>query len=175
MRRARSLAVLTCLVFALIPVLPAAAGTIGNITGFTGSGATYTITAGTAKVRVAFARADIFRLWLAPDGTFTDPAAGKLAVQTGFGPVTTTATDLPRQDGGTNGRIGRYEAYGSPDNATWGAPVATGEWADTVAEKRVSFPAKTGRYLRLRALSEAGDSGPWTSAAEIGAAQGGGN
>jgi alpha-glucosidase len=47
--------------------------------------------------------------------------------------------------------------------------VATGEWADTAGQKRASFPARTGRYVRLRALSEAGDSGPWTSAAEIGA------
>jgi alpha-glucosidase len=93
MRRARSLAVLTALVFALVPALPAAAGTIGNVTGFTGSGASYTVSAGTAKVRVTFARADIFRLWLAPDGTFTDPAAGKLALRTDFGPVTSTSTD----------------------------------------------------------------------------------
>jgi hypothetical protein len=76
---------------------------------------------------------------------------------------------LPRQDGGTNGRIGRYEVYVSSDNVNWGTAVAAGEWADTTAEKTVPFPAKTGRYLRLRALSEAGDSGPWTSAAEISA------
>ncbi|TCO62379.1 discoidin domain-containing protein [Actinocrispum wychmicini] len=93
MRRARSLALLTALVFALLPVLPAGAATIGNLTGFTGSGAAYTVTAGQAKVRVTFARADIFRLWLAPTGSFTDPAAGKLTPKTDFGPVTTTSTD----------------------------------------------------------------------------------
>jgi alpha-glucosidase len=93
MRRARTLAVLTALVFALVPAMPAAAGTIGNITGFTGSGNSYTITAGNAKVRLAFARADIFRLWLAPDGTFTDPAGSKLTVKTDFGQVTSKSTD----------------------------------------------------------------------------------
>ncbi|GAA2815339.1 glycoside hydrolase family 31 protein [Kitasatospora sp. CM 4170] len=74
---------------------------------------------------------------------------------------------LPRQDGGVNGRIGRYEVYVSDSATSWGSPVATGTWADTGTEKTVSFPAAAGRYLRLRALSEAGDRGPWTSAAEI--------
>ncbi|MFN8080117.1 MAG: discoidin domain-containing protein [Kineosporiaceae bacterium] len=76
---------------------------------------------------------------------------------------------LPRQDGGANGRIGGYEVYLSTSPTTWGAPVATGRFADSSTEKAVSFPATTGRYLRLRASSEAGNRGPWTSAAEISA------
>jgi alpha-glucosidase len=47
--------------------------------------------------------------------------------------------------------------------------VATGAFADTATEKAVTFPAKTGRYLRLRALTEAGSRGSWSSAAEISA------
>ncbi|MGH3734311.1 MAG: NPCBM/NEW2 domain-containing protein [Micromonosporaceae bacterium] len=47
---------------------------LGDVTGFTADGATYTFEAGTAKVRVIFQRDDVFRLWLAPDGEFTDPA-----------------------------------------------------------------------------------------------------
>ncbi|MCX2183891.1 discoidin domain-containing protein [Streptomyces sp. SKN60] len=76
---------------------------------------------------------------------------------------------LPRQDGGSNGRVGSYEVYVSDTTASWGSPVATGTWADSATEKKASFAPKTGRYLRLKALSEAGDSGPWTSAAEISA------
>lgn len=76
---------------------------------------------------------------------------------------------LPRQDGGSNGRIGSYEVYISDTTADWGTPVATGSFADTAAEKAVRLSLKTGRYLRLKALSEAGESGPWTSAAEISA------
>ncbi|MFI8961958.1 TIM-barrel domain-containing protein [Streptomyces sp. NPDC053493] len=76
---------------------------------------------------------------------------------------------LPRQDGGGNGRIGSYEVYVSDTTASWGTPVASGSWADDATEKKVSFAPRTGRYLRLKALSEAGDSGPWTSAAEISA------
>ncbi|MER7759782.1 TIM-barrel domain-containing protein [Streptomyces sp. NPDC097619] len=74
---------------------------------------------------------------------------------------------LPRQDGGSNGRIGRYEVYVAETTADWGTPVATGTFADTAARKDVPLAAKTGRYLRLRALTEAGGRGPWTSAAEI--------
>ncbi|MFE1382536.1 TIM-barrel domain-containing protein [Streptomyces sp. NPDC058740] len=76
---------------------------------------------------------------------------------------------LPRQDGGSNGHIGSYEVYVSDTTANWGSPVATGVWSDSATEKKASFAPKTGRYLRLRALTEAGDSGPWTSAAEISA------
>ncbi|MFG2848705.1 TIM-barrel domain-containing protein [Kitasatospora sp. NPDC048296] len=76
---------------------------------------------------------------------------------------------LPRQDGGVNGRIGQYEVYVSDSTTSWGTPVATGTFADTEAEKTATFAAKPGRYLRLRALTEAGNRGPWTSAAEISA------
>lgn len=74
---------------------------------------------------------------------------------------------LPRQDGGVNGRIGAYEVYVSDSAADWGPPVATGTFADTAAATSVPLTAKTGRYLRLRALTEAGGRGPWTSLAEI--------
>ncbi|MEV6689035.1 TIM-barrel domain-containing protein [Streptomyces sp. NPDC051130] len=74
---------------------------------------------------------------------------------------------LPRQDGGVNGRIGSYEVYVSDTTTDWGPPAATGTFADTAALKRITLPAKTGRYLRLRALGEAGGRGPWTSAAEL--------
>ncbi|GLV82376.1 hypothetical protein Slala03_20650 [Streptomyces lavendulae subsp. lavendulae] len=74
---------------------------------------------------------------------------------------------LPRQDGGANGRIGGYEVYVSDTTADWGTPAATGTLADTPAAKTVPLALRTGRYLRLRALTEAGGRGPWTSAAEI--------
>ncbi|GAA2143675.1 beta-galactosidase [Kitasatospora kazusensis] len=77
-------------------------------------------------------------------------------------------TYLPRQDGSPNGRIGSYEVYVSDTATAWGSPVATGAFTDTAAPKTVALPPTTGRYLRLRALSEAGGRGPWTSAAEIG-------
>jgi glucose/arabinose dehydrogenase/PKD repeat protein len=72
---------------------------------------------------------------------------------------------LPRQDN-ANGRIARYEVSVSTDGTTWGNPVATGAWASSNAEQAATFPAKTGRYLRLRALSEVGGRA-WTSVAEL--------
>ena len=48
--------------------------TLGDVTGFSADKATYTLSAGAAKVRVVFLKDDVFRLWLAPDGNFTDPA-----------------------------------------------------------------------------------------------------
>ncbi|WP_281887729.1 M6 family metalloprotease domain-containing protein [Paenibacillus sp. YYML68] len=73
---------------------------------------------------------------------------------------------LPRQDGSVNGRIGQYEFYVSSDGVNWGAAVATGAFANDSNLKEISFAAKTGRYIRLRVLSEANNN-PWTSAAEL--------
>ena len=73
---------------------------------------------------------------------------------------------LPRQDGGVNGRIGQYEFYTSSDGKNWGTPVATGTFANNVLEKEVSFTTILGRYIRLRALTEA-NGNAWTSMAEL--------
>lgn len=73
----------------------AAADTAGDVTGISRSGNTYTVTTTSgAKARVVVARADVFRLWLAPDGTFTDdPAGSDLAPTTDFGPVDSASAD----------------------------------------------------------------------------------
>jgi endo-alpha-N-acetylgalactosaminidase len=73
---------------------------------------------------------------------------------------------LPRQDGGVNGTIAKYEFYVSSDGVNWGTAVATGTFANNTTLKQVSFASKTGQYIRLRALSEV-NGGAWTSAAEI--------
>jgi hypothetical protein len=73
---------------------------------------------------------------------------------------------LPRQDGGVNGTMAGYEFYVSPDGTTWGSAVATGTLAADLSEKTVGFTAKTGRYVRLVAVSEM-NGNPWTSAAEL--------
>ena len=73
---------------------------------------------------------------------------------------------LPRQDGGINGTIEEYEFYVSSDGSNWGDPVATGAFVNDTTEKEVLFPSVTGRYIRLRALTEV-NGNPWTSVAEI--------
>jgi hypothetical protein len=73
---------------------------------------------------------------------------------------------LPRQDGWPNGTVAQYSFYLSADGVNWGQPVATGTFAADTTEKRVTFPAKVGQYVRFVALSEI-NGNPWASAAEI--------
>ena len=74
---------------------------------------------------------------------------------------------LPRQDGIGNGNIGQHIIELSLDGKSWDAPVAIGSYLDDATMKKSTFVAQPARYVRLRALSEAGGRGPWTSAAEI--------
>ncbi|HEY3002803.1 MAG TPA: discoidin domain-containing protein [Kribbellaceae bacterium] len=97
-----------------------------------------------------------------------DPLPHEIQIDLGASYPVNGLKYLPRQDSGVNGGIASYEVYVSTDGVNWGAPVRTGTFAADKAEKLVTFPATTGRYLRLRALSEI-NGGPWTSAAEIGA------
>src|SRR2546425_2605578 len=73
---------------------------------------------------------------------------------------------LPRQDGSLNGTIAGYQFYVSPDGTTWSTAAAAGTLAANTSEKTVRFTAKTGRYVRLVAVSEINGQ-PWTSAAEL--------
>jgi hypothetical protein len=73
---------------------------------------------------------------------------------------------LPRQDGNPNGTIASYQFYVSDDGSTWGSAVAAGTLAANTSEKTVRFTAKTGRFVRLIALSEINGK-PYTSAAEL--------
>ncbi len=73
---------------------------------------------------------------------------------------------LPRQDGGLNGTIKKFELYVSEDGVNWGSAVAAGTFAGGTSVKEVLFTPKTGRFVRLRALSEI-NGNPWASMAEI--------
>ncbi|MEU4346296.1 discoidin domain-containing protein [Streptomyces sp. NPDC023838] len=76
-------------------------------------------------------------------------------------------TYQPRQTG-VNGRIGTYAISTSLDGVSFGAPVASGHWKDDATVKTATFTrAVSARYVRLVALSEAGQRGLWSSAAEI--------
>jgi galactose oxidase len=74
---------------------------------------------------------------------------------------------LPRPPASGNGRIGRYKIESSTDGTTWTSRVSGGTFADNPALQTVVFPPATARYVRLTAQTEAGNRGPWTSAAEI--------
>ena len=84
---------------------------------------------------------------------------------------------LPRQDGGVNGRIGQYEFYVKTDSGTAPtAPPIVGEWtqvaagtfSNTAAEQEVLFATNDSRYVWLRAVNEAqGVGNPWIALAEL--------
>ena len=74
---------------------------------------------------------------------------------------------LPRQDTSKNGTIGQYRIETSTDGTTWGAAASTGTFADIKTAQTVTFGSAIARYLRLTAITEAGNRGPWSSAAEI--------
>lgn len=98
---------------------------------------------------------------------YSDPLPHRIDLDLGTTRSVTGLQYLPRQDGAANGRIGRYEVYVSASATSWGSPVATGTFADSAALKTVTFAAVNGRYVRLRAITEAGGRGPWTSAAQV--------
>ncbi len=97
----------------------------------------------------------------------SDPLPHEIQLDLGSTRTVTGLSYLPRPDGGANGRIGRYELSLSTDGTNWGNPVATGVFADDATLKTVRTWPTQARYVRLRALTEAGNRGPWTSAAEI--------
>jgi len=72
----------------------------------------------------------------------------------------------PRQDM-SNGRIARYEIYGSNDGREWGVPLAAGVWENGDDEKTVVFETPVScQYLKMVALSEVLGQ-PFTSCAEF--------
>jgi galactose oxidase len=73
---------------------------------------------------------------------------------------------LPRQDGNSNGNIGSHQIFVSTNNVNW-VLVAFGMWYDDSTQKYSSFETIPARYVRIHALSEAGNRGPWSSAAEF--------
>ncbi len=74
---------------------------------------------------------------------------------------------LPRQDGGSNGRIKKFEFDVSTDGISWSEPVASGSLKNGMAASMVSFKsAVQARYIRLKALSEQTGE-PYASIAEL--------
>lgn len=53
---------------------------LGNLTGFKVKDNQAIVSAGISKLSVTFYTDDIFRIWLAPDGSFTDPADSEIVI-----------------------------------------------------------------------------------------------
>jgi len=105
-------------------------------------------------------------IWHTRWSTGTDPYPHEIQVGLGARYKISKFTYHPRQDG-ENGRIKSYRLYISEDTLDWGAPVKTGDFANTAAPQTiVPDTIKAGRYFRLVALSEV-NGNPWASAAEF--------
>jgi F5/8 type C domain-containing protein/glycosyl hydrolase family 43 len=72
----------------------------------------------------------------------------------------------PRQDVDENGMVKDYEFYVSDSTSDWGAAVKTGTFGTSRTPTLVTFPAKTGRYIRFVGLSEINGKA-YTSVAEL--------
>ncbi|MBU2649922.1 MAG: DUF5110 domain-containing protein [Bacteroidetes bacterium] len=66
---------------------------LGNISGFEQDGVTFLITCGSDKVRVIFYKDDMFRIWLGPNGNFSNPAGDQIVVSYEFPPIEVTWAD----------------------------------------------------------------------------------
>jgi galactose oxidase len=106
-------------------------------------------------------------IWHTPYGPGATPLPHTVTLDMKTSNVVSALRYLPRPGTNRGGTIGGYQIHVSADGATWGNPVATGTFSDNAAEKIVPFTPKTGRYVRLTATTEAGNRGPWSSAAEI--------
>ncbi|MCJ1310119.1 hypothetical protein MMC25_003780 [Agyrium rufum] len=92
------------------------------------------------------------------------PHTFMLDLQGSFG--VNAVTYVPRQDGGSNGNIGEHIIDLSTDGSAW-TTVEIGTWLDDSEVKIVNIKPTAARYVRVTALTEAGNRGPWASAAEI--------
>jgi beta-galactosidase len=94
-----------------------------------------------------------------------DPMPHELQIDLGANYNVNGFAYLPRQNS-ANGRIAQYEFYVSTDGANWGSAVATGTFPDSTAQQTISFTAKAGRYVRLRALSSVNGQ-PFAAVADL--------
>ncbi|CAD6578199.1 MAG: hypothetical protein ASARMPREDX12_008672 [Alectoria sarmentosa] len=83
--------------------------------------------------------------------------------QPGFPPSSVLDGNL---NGQSNGNVGEHQILLSVDNSTWTSP-AFGTYDDSNSTKTTIFEATYARYVRLIALTEAGNRGPWTSCASF--------
>jgi arylsulfatase A-like enzyme len=74
---------------------------------------------------------------------------------------------LARQDGGWNGAIAKCEFFVSNSVDDIGQAVADTTFEKSRTSQEVLWSAVSGRYVRVRILSEVND-GPWASIAELG-------
>ncbi|WP_081709904.1 family 20 glycosylhydrolase [Arthrobacter sp. 35W] len=117
-----------------------------------------------------------YTMWHSQYTGITASLPQSLTIDTGTAHELSAARYLPRQSGGTNGRIKDYRVETSTNGTTWtvsaagtfpGTPASTGtttEWS----EQLIPFTqSTTARYVRFTALSEYGTSNAFSAVAEF--------
>ena len=104
--------------------------------------------------------------WQSEISPVLKPLPHRIIIDLGTSQSLNSFTYLPRQDGSQNGNIGQHALELSLDNSTW-TLVANASFVDDISLKETGFASTQARYLRLTALTEAGNRGPWSSAAEF--------
>jgi alpha-glucosidase len=74
-------------------VLYSGAYSLGEVTAYAPVPGGYEFECGNARLKLQFVRNDIFRLWMAYDGEYTDPAGNDLVINKPAKPVDVTTTD----------------------------------------------------------------------------------
>lgn len=77
----------------LVKTLVSNSNPIGAITAFSVDTCTAAITCGSAKVRIIFYKEDMFRIWLGPGGSFTNPAGNNIVPSYTFPLITINWSD----------------------------------------------------------------------------------
>lgn len=109
-------------------------------------------------------------LWQAATGGGESDAPQDVTIDLGKATRVRGIMYVPRTDGRPHGLIDKYAVFASRDGKEWGEPIATGEFANIIANpvtQEVRIEAgPTARFIRLRALHTADGQPP--TAAEIG-------
>jgi len=94
------------------------------------------------------------------------PPPHEIQIDLGSSYALTAMEYTPRADGNENGMVKDYEFYVSDSTSDWGTAVKTGTFGTSMTPTLATFTAKTGRYIRFVALSEASGKA-YTAVAEL--------
>jgi alpha-glucosidase (family GH31 glycosyl hydrolase) len=117
---------------------------LGNVTGFKAGKNEFDVEAGLSKVKIIFYSDDIFRIWLAPDGEFTNPAGNDIVEN-----YTIKNPQVSAVDKGAyyqiKSRDCQLRVYKAPMRfALYDVTGTRKIWAET---KTISFGAKTSQTM----------------------------
>ncbi|WP_436499715.1 family 20 glycosylhydrolase [Actinokineospora sp. HUAS TT18] len=108
-----------------------------------------------------------YSLWHTRYSSARPALPAELTVGTGSSSTLSGVRYLPRQDGGTNGKIKDYEVHVAASASGPFTKVAAGQFPNTPAEQRVTFPPVAGSHVKLVAVSEWGGQNTFAAVAEF--------